>query len=136
MERERGVSGKASIGQIGCLSVVGFVLLLYVLGRTVSTKAPEAPRPAPTGEAAQAKSEPERELDPMDLVKGELPSMSIYWASHSARSIPKKNWTIGGYYDLDYPGHIALAKGLPRLGDADVDLSCTRYSITCTGAGP
>ena len=110
------------------------MLLLYVLGRSVPTKAPETPTRVPAGQTAQAQSEPE--LDPMDMVKADLQSMSIYWASHSARSIPNKNWTIGGYYDLDYPGHVALAKGRPRLGDADVDLSCTGGSRQQKGDDP
>jgi hypothetical protein len=51
--------------------------------------------------------------------------MTLYYASHSARSIPQENWMIGGYYDLDYPGKIKVAEALRMPGNPDVDVSCS-----------
>lgn len=113
-----GQSGKASIGQIGCLSVIGIVFLLYLLGRTTTPSEPPTTARQPAAPAPEA-------FDPMDMIKASVGNtMTLYYASHSASSIPRENWLIGGYYDLDYPGKIKEVE--PSSADVDV---------TCSGGG-
>jgi hypothetical protein len=111
-------SGKASIGQIGCLSVIGVVILLYLLGKTTTPSAPPRTASHPAQPAREA-------FDPMDMIKASIGNtMTLYYASHSARSIPQENWLIGGYYDLDYPGKIK-----------EVEPSSPDVDLTCSGGG-
>jgi hypothetical protein len=111
-------TGKASIGQIGCLSVVGLILVAYFLGKSVETRAPPPEQRAAQAPAAEV-------FDPMDMIKATVGPMTLYYASHSARSIPKENWEIGGRYDLDYPGKIKVAEAFRMPRDPDVDVTCS-----------